>query len=502
MSIPPTSKAVESLEPEFVWRFFGGLSAVPRPSKKEERVREYVHAIAREHDLKSREDGRGNVLIEVPASAGCEQAPITVLQGHLDMVCEKNTGTVHDFERDPIKLVLDQDAKTGEQIIRADGTTLGADNGMGVAFALAAALAPGVVHGPLELLFTVDEEAGMTGAMALDGDLVRGKRMLNLDTEEDDTLYIGCAGGCDSTLVWELDVEPLPAGAEVCRVFVTGLCGGHSGADIHRGRGNAIKLQARTMLAARSEQLRLVSMNGGSLRNAIPREAEAVIAGPAGTLAALEQAAKQVCAEAARECAEDSPSIVVEAVTGAATGGAISAADTERVITSLAALPHGVLGMHAEMEGLVETSNNVATAVAAVDSSGKRLRMEIGALSRSASDTQRHVILRQIAAVGKLAGAEVTTANEYPGWAPDVSSALLGMCQRVYEQMFGEPPNVTAIHAGLECGIIGQRTGGMETVSFGPHVTGGHSPDECVYVASVQKVWKYLQAVLKELATG
>lgn len=502
MSAQTNSTVVESLEPALVWRFFAGISDVPHPSKREEKIRKHIKEVAAENKLKVREDQIGNLLIEVPASDGCESAPITVLQGHLDMVCEKNAETTHDFDRDPIKLIVENDPAEKVEIVRADGTTLGADNGIGVALALAAACTPDVVHGPLELLFTVDEEAGMTGAKALSPDFFRGRRLLNLDSEEDDAIYIGCAGGCDTTLTWTCDARPPANRAEICRVTVKGLCGGHSGGDIHKNRGNANKLLARTLLASRSEQLQLADFNGGSLRNAIAREAAVVLAGPSGTFDALEEGAARIQTEAAGESAEDDPVIRVEKVAGDAAPVVISADDTQRLITALAALPHGVQGMHPEIEGLVETSNNVATVQTSLNESKTSMTTTIGSLSRSSSTTHIHVTLRQIAAVGKLAGAEVATDNPYPGWAPDMNSPVLATCRTTYEELFGASPTVTAIHAGLECGIIGDRVGNVDAVSFGPRITGAHSPDERVYVASVLKIWKYLRAVLAELAKG
>jgi dipeptidase D len=499
MSTPTNHSAIEALEPQAVWQLFVGMTAVPRPSKREERIRDHVRGLAQKHGWPVRQDGAGNLLIEVPATPGHESAPVTVLQGHLDMVCEKNTGTAFDFERDALKLVIDRDGQNGEAFVRADGTTLGADNGIGLALALAASAAPDVVHGPLELLFTIDEEAGMTGAKTLTADFLRGRRLLNLDSEEDDALYIGCAGGCDTTLTWNWKTRPASQRVRAARVTVSGLCGGHSGGDIHKHRGNALKLLARTLLAGGSGRAQLAEINGGSKRNAIPREAAAVVVGSRTALTALAKAAAMVQEQAARESAEDQPVIRVEPLDGAAPA-VLSAADTTRLLEVLAALPHGVLSMHPRVAGLVETSNNVATVNTHLDSDGRTLHVAVGTLSRSSSGTQIHVTLRQIEAVGRLAGAEVVNANDYPGWAPNVDSPILATCRQVYERVFGAAPKVTAIHAGLECGIIGDRVGGIDAVSFGPHITGAHSPDERVYIASVQKVWKYLRAVLAELA--
>jgi dipeptidase D len=462
-----SAQELQKLEPAMVWRFFGEIAAVPRPSKKEGRIRDRVRQLAHENGLRVREDRVGNMVIEVAASPGRELMPVTVLQGHLDMVCEKNADTAHDFERDPIQVMVEKDPD-GEPIVRAAGTTLGADNGIGVAMALAVACADNVVHGPLELLFTVDEETGMTGAQGLEPRFLRGRRLLNLDSEEDDKLYIGCAGGCDAVLSWQLPVKPIAEGMEVCRVTVSGLRGGHSGGDIHLNRGNAIKLLTRALLRVNTDS--------------------------------LQTAAEQVRGEGLRESSEEKLVIRVEAASAGEASAALAPTDTHRVLSALAALPHGVLGMQAKMEGLVETSNNVATVSFALDAQGNRAQVEVATLSRSSSGSRLNEVLAQITAVGRLAGAAVRTGNAYPGWEPNPDSPTLTTCRTVYEKLFGEPPKVTAIHAGLECGIIGERVGGADTVSFGPRIVGAHSPDERVYVASVAKSWRFLTAVLAELA--
>lgn len=498
MTTPLDSTEIGALEPKAVWRFFAELSAVPRPSKHEEQVRAHMRTTAQRLGFNLREDSVGNLLIQVPASPGCENAPITVLQGHLDMVADKNAATVHDFERDPIRLVLDQDEKGG-RFVRADGTTLGADNGIGLALALAAASLPEVVHGPLEILCTVDEEMGMTGAKALPTDFIKGRRMLNLDSEDDDTICIGCAGGMDATLRWELPAGPLPKRAGVCRIAVSGLRGGHSGSDIHLNRANAIKLLVQTLHILSPARLRLAELRAGSKRNVIPREASAVVVGPVNLARRLTQAAEQVQAEAVQYGAETGCTITVETASAEA---ATSPADARRVLATLAGLPHGVLAVVPDMPGLVQTSNSTSTVESRLEAG--KLQLTVGCLSRSSSRPQLHATVRQVTAVGELGGAAVESGNEYPGWAPNMDSPVLATCRRVYERLFGQPPKVTAIHAGLECGIIGERVGQgqMDMVSIGPQITGAHSPDERVYVASVQKSWTYLTAILAELARG
>ncbi|MFQ5412387.1 MAG: M20/M25/M40 family metallo-hydrolase, partial [Phycisphaerae bacterium] len=350
--------SLETLEPRRVWGIFAGMAAVPRPSKREEKIRAHIHEVAKGFGLNAREEPVGNIIIDVPATPGHESAPITVLQGHLDMVAEKNAGTKHDFDRDAIRPLVATNA-AGERIVRAEGTTLGADNGLGVALALAAATDPNVVHGPLELLFTTDEEAGMTGAKALTPDSFKGRRLLNLDSEEDDCVYIGCAGGCDTNLTWRLAAAT--GGAESCRVDVDGLRGGHSGGDIHENRGNAIKLLTRVLSRAPEATLRVGLISGGRVRNAIPREATAVMSGPVGTIAALKVAAQAVRDEGVAESYEEGLSIRVETLGASDAGVVANEADTARLLAALAAMPSGVVGMHPKIPTLVQTSNNLST---------------------------------------------------------------------------------------------------------------------------------------------
>jgi len=451
--------------------------------------------------LVARADEVGNVFMSVPASAGCESAPITVLQAHMDMVCEKNAGTAHDFDSDPIRLVPDVDKSNGEPIVRADNTTLGADNGIGLAMAIAAAVSPDVTHGPIEIVVTMDEETGMTGAKALTPESFKGRRLLNLDSEEDYVLYIGCAGGSDIVLSWDLAIGKPPSGCEACRVTVNGLRGGHSGGDIHEGRGNAIKLLARTLKQALPSGWQIATTDGGQLRNAIPREAQATIVGPSGTLARMKEAAKLVRDEASQESLEPDLSITVDALQIGDIVGVLSLADSRLIVQALSALPHGVLGMHPKVPGLVETSNNVANIKMRESNEKGKTRIEVANLTRSSSDSRKLETLAQVASIGELAGATVDISGDYPGWEPNPDSALLTTCSQVYRDQFGEEPKIKAIHAGLECGIIGQRVGDMDMISFGPTILGAHSPDERVYTNSVAKSWKYLVAVLKELAS-
>ena len=492
MSTVADRSAVESLAPQTVWRIFSGISAVPRPSKREQKIRAHVKQVAESHKFKVREDRVGNLLIEVPATKGCENAPAVVLQGHLDMVCEKNAGTAHDFDADPIRLVIDKAAE-GKQIVRADGTTLGADNGIGVSLALAAATDAAAVHGPLEILCTIDEEDGMSGAKAISPDLFKGRVMLNLDSEEDDALYIGCAGGTDTTLIWSLPTAAPPPSAEVCRISITGLTGGHSGCDIHLNRVSGIALLWQMLQAIDEPTLQLATVSGGSKRNAIPREAAAVAAGPRGLAAKLNNASKALQAQAV-SLGERGCKITVESASATAVA---SVDDSQRVLTAIAALPHGVLAVVPDIPGLVQTSNGTTT-IKSVDDG--KLRIEVGCLSRSSSTTDMNTVLAKIAAIARLAGARAERANEYPGWSPNLQSPTLAVCRAAYERVFKKPPRIASIHAGLECGIIGERVGGMDMVSFGPNIQGAHSPAERVEVASVERMYRYLLAVLADLA--
>ena len=472
------------------------MCAVPHCSKKEGQIIAHVKQLAAELKLKVRADAVGNLVPRGAGHPGTRAGPRSPCSRGISTWCaKKNSGTEHDFDRDPLKLVLD--THDGEQIVRADGTTLGADNGIGVALGLAAATDPAVVHGPLELLCTIDEEMGMTGAKVLEPDFVHGRQMLNLDSEEDDALYIGCAGGCDATLTWRFATSAPPAGSELIRVTVEGLRGGHSGCDIHLNRGNAIKLLVQTLTA---DDLLLAELNGGSKRNALPREAAALLAGPKGTLDSLKK--KAACVQQEAVTANDEPQCVirVEVVGAAEVSAAASTADTQKLLQGLAAIPSGVLAVHPEVPGLVQTSNNLSVITSAVDAAQGTLQLTVQALARSSTNAPLHAAVRQICAVGRLAGAEVETGNQYPGWQPDVNSAMLARAKQVYQELFGHEPNVTAIHAGLECGIIGERLGKMDMVSFGPRIEGAHSPDERVYVASVQKAWKFVVAFLARLA--
>jgi dipeptidase D len=477
---------VSELSPTDVWSHFDSLLRIPRGSKSEAAAREYVRQVVERHDLETIVDEAGNVLVRKPGRPGREASPVVVLQSHLDIVQEKNADVAHDFATDPIRPVRDEDW------LSADGTTLGADNGLGVAAMLAIVESGAIAHGPLELLFTVDEETGLTGATALSDDLLEGRLVINLDSEEEGTVTIGCAGGGDSTLYLPITEAEAPGGSALA-VSVGGLRGGHSGVDIHLQRGNAIRVLVRALQAAvDATGVRVVALSGGNARNAIPREASAglYLANPVEDvrcIAALEQS----FAVAARELARSDPGLRHEIVATEPTGTAWDAASTRRALALLNALPHGVMAMSLDLPGLVETSVNLAVARQEED------RLFVRVHSRSSIGGSLVALRRRVRSIGELAGAEVSEGAAYPAWQPDVDSRLLAVIRSAYEQVVGEQPEVGAMHAGLECGIIGEKYDGMDMVSFGPQIEFPHSPDERVRIGSVAPFYDVLCRTLE-----
>lgn len=474
------------IEPRALWQHFAEFTKIPRPSGKEEQISQYVRSWAKGRGFEVLEDGVHNLVVRVPASPGRENAPVVVLQGHLDMVCERNADSPYDPEKGNIHVVRD-----GE-FLRSEGTTLGADNAMGVCAGMSIAEDGTLQHGPLELLMTVDEETGMTGAQNLDGGMLRGRIMLNLDSEDDTMLFVGCAGGGDLRLTFEGRRAPVPAGHEVLKVTVKGVQGGHSGIDINRNRLNAIHTLAR-VLSDGAPALLVASIDGGSKRNAIPREASAVVAVPHGEAGALRRAI-----EASRDALlfqykglDDGLVLVIEA--GDAPD-AFDAADSRRLLDVLRAIPTGVIGMSQDIAGLVETSTNLGVATT------KGNAVEILTLSRSSVMPALNDVLEQIKALARLAGVKVEYLGGYPGWKPNMESKALAATRAAYQRLFGADPEITAIHAGLECGLIGERVPGMDMVSFGPLLIGVHAPGERVSIPSTQKFYKLLTTVLADLS--
>jgi dipeptidase D len=482
---------VSNLEPRPLWQHFDAILAIPRPSKHEERARRYVVDEAEKRGLRWRQDGIGNVVVEKPASPGKEGAPIVVLQGHLDMVTEKNSGTVHDFDRDPIVPRREGDW------VKATGTTLGADNGIGAAAILALMTADDLVHGPLELLFTVDEETGLTGVLALDPEAIalRGRRLLNLDSEEEGAVTIGCAGGSASHLTLPLETAPAPAGTTALDVKLSGLKGGHSGMEIHLQRGNAVKLLARALLAALQQTpFHLAAFQGGNKHNALPREAAARVVLPADARDAFAAAVEKETAAILDEVRTADPDLKIEIAEASSPERVWTPAASRKALDLLNALPHGVQMMSNDIPGLVETSLNVATAT----STDGALAILISIRSSVASamrDTKR-----RLRAIAELAGAEVEETEGYSGWKPNPASPLLGIFRQVHQRVAGTNPELKAVHAGLECGVLGEKFPEMDMISFGPVIQGAHSPDERVEVESVGRFWGLLREVLAELA--
>jgi dipeptidase D len=480
---------IEGLKPEGVWKYFAEISKIPRGSKNEKQIAAYVMKKAKEFGLEAKQDKFMTVVVRKPASPGNENRPMICLQGHLDMVCEKNKDKVHDFEKDPIELV-----RNGN-VMMANGTTLGADNGVAVATNLAIMEDKSLVHGPLEFLFTIDEETGLTGATNLKPGFVQSKTLMNLDSEEEGELYVGCSGGKNTTGIWKASFENSP-GKTVCTVIrVKGLKGGHSGLEIDKGRGNSLKILNRILISLSDLGGRIANMEGGNKSNAIPREAEALIYVPA---AKMSQAKKVVAAynqTVKAELASVEPDLAVEleirkdVKKGKVIGKKVQAA----ILKTIAGLPHGVIKMSADIPGLVETSTNVAV-----------LRTEKGKVSlitsqRSSVASEILEVCQMVAAVFELGGAHVERGEGYPGWKPNLDSPILKLAKTTYKSLYGKEPAVKAIHAGLECGIIGEKYPGMDMVSFGPTLQAVHSPDEKIYIDTVDKFWKFLLEILKNV---
>ncbi len=483
------SSAIAGLKPELVWKYFAEISEIPRCSKNEKQISQYVVQKAKQLGLEVKQDRYMNVVVKKPASPGREGAPMLCLQGHLDMVCEKNKGVDHDFEKDPIELVREGN------VLMANGTTLGADNGIAVATNLAIMEDRSLEHGPLELLFTIDEETGLTGAGHLGKGFVESKTLMNLDSEDEGALYVGCAGGRDTNGTWKVSFMRAPGGTVPMRIRVEGLMGGHSGLEIDKGRGNAIKMINRVLYALHDIGARLSYIEGGNKRNAIPREAEALVFVPKDRVRKASAIAKKYDQMIGAELATVEPdlSITLERAADATGRKVIKKDEQKRILQTIAALPHGVTKMSADIPGLVETSTNVA-----VISTGKSgILLETSQRSSVASEIEE--IVQTVAAIFELGGAAMEQEAGYPGWKPDMDSRILEIARSTYRQLYGKEPEVKAVHAGLECGIIGEKYPGMDMVSFGPTLEGVHSPDEKMYIDTVQKFWDFLLGILKNV---
>jgi dipeptidase D len=482
---------VSELDPQPLWGHFDRILEIPRGSKEEDRMRAYVLEVAERSGQEHQVDGAGNVVVRKPGAPGREDAPITILQSHLDMVNEKNSDVRHDFTRDAI-----QPQKDGEWL-KAKGTTLGSDNGIGVAAMLALMEADDVDHGPLELLFTIDEESGLTGAAQLDGSMLRGRRLLNLDTEEEDAITVGCAGGGDSHLTLPFArVRPDDQLAAV-RLSLGGLKGGHSGIDIPLQRGNAIRLLARIIDAgARGTTFRLAGFSGGDKHNAIPREATATVVLPEDEVEGFRMRAQDEYSGVRDAFAAVEPDMKLAVESDEVPAELLGPDDAWRALHLLHALPHGVESMSYDIPDLVETSTNLARARLGDD------QLDVLMSTRSSVSTELEALRGRIRAVALLAGAEVQEEEPYPGWKPDLSSRVLAVLKDAFEEEKGREPHVEAVHAGLETGIIGEKVPGMDMVSFGPQIEFPHSPDERVRIPSVATFYRILTGALERLAAS
>ncbi len=476
------------LEPQPIWRHFAKICAIPHPSHHEEALRAHIHDWAVSRGIEAVIDPVGNLLLRKAASPGHAQAPVTLLQAHLDMVPQKNTATAHDFLRDPIM------PRVVDGWVKATDTTLGADNGIGVAAALAVLEDASLVHGPLEVLLTINEERGMEGALGLAPDLLKAELMLNLDTEEWGEFYLGCAGGMDINIAADYPPESLPEGWVVRQIVMTGLRGGHSGCDIHRGRGSANKLMVRLLQRLlRTVEVRLGRFDGGTLRNAIAREAVATLAMPPEQSAHVEALLDQAREDFARELQGVDDGLEIR-LQPAQLESLLPEAVQQQWLAALDSCAHGVLRMSQQVPGVVETSNNLAT-IAIADG-----HIAVEMMPRSLIDSAGRDHGESLCGLFRLIGARAEIAAPYPGWRPEPESALLALSQRVYRREFGCEPELKVIHAGLECGILGSHYPKMQMLSLGPTIIGAHSPDEAVEIASIAPFWQLLRALLQEIA--
>ena len=483
------SNSLSGLKPELVWKYFAEISKIPRGSKNEKRISAYIVETAKKLGLEVKQDKVLNVVVWKPASKGHENAPSICLQGHLDMVCEKNKDKVHNFEKDPLDLVVK------DNFLMANGTTLGADNGIAVATNLALMEDKSLEHGPLEFLFTVDEETGLTGANNLQPGFIKSKTLMNLDSEEEGAIYVGCSGGRNSIGTWKASIETVPLKYAPAIVKVKGLKGGHSGLEIDKGRGNSLKILNRVLLELDKIGVRISTLNGGNKSNAIPREAEAMVYIPSKKLNDASAVVSQYNSIIKDELpnVESELAIILEEVKGKSKGKVLKKGLQKKILMTISALPHGVVKMSADIPGLVETSTNVA--IISTDAKGITLTTS----QRSSVASEIDEVVHSVASILNLGGCEVEITDGYPGWKPKMDSPILKIAKTTYHALYNKKPDVKAIHAGLECGIIGEKYPGMDMISFGPTLEGVHSPDEKIHIDTVDKFWNFLLAILKNV---
>ena len=482
------SQEIRNLEPKDLWNKFADLNAVPRPSKKEDRVIEFMKSFGNSLGLETFEDEIRNVIIRKPATAGMENRKALVLQGHLDMVHQKNNDTNFDFDTQGIDMYVDDDW------VRARGTTLGADNGLGVAMIMAILESKTIAHPAIEALFTIDEETGMTGALNLKGGILHGDILLNMDTEEDDEIDIGCAGGIDVTANRSYNIEETPEGSVGYTVTVKGLNGGHSGMDIHKGLGNANKIMNRLLFDGfENFGLQIAEISGGSLRNAIPREsvAKVIVAGMYDEAFAFDM--QEIIGDIKAEFKTTESNLTIEIEKSDLPENVMDLGVQEGLLRSIYAAHNGVYRISADMEDLVETSNNIARVIV------KDGEISIQNLTRSSVETSKMDLANALRSAYELSGCEVTFGGSYPGWTPNVKSEILDVLTSIYEKQNGEKPKIVACHAGLECGILGTNYPNMDMISFGPTIHGAHSPDERASIKSSQKFYKFVLEILKNV---
>ena len=480
---------ITELEPKIVWKYFQQITQVPRPSKKEEKMIEFLESFAKENKIAFKKDAIGNVLMSKPATPGKENLQKVVLQSHMDMVCEKNGNIVHDFEKDPIETIVD------DKWVRANGTTLGADNGIGVAAELAILVSDNIEHGPLECLFTEDEETGMSGANFIKEGFMTANILINLDSEDEGQIFMGCAGGIDTTAVFHYQAREANPNMQYFKIEINGLYGGHSGGDIHKGMGCANKILTRFLyLLGEKIDFTLCSIHGGNLRNAIAREADTVIGIYPEDKETVRIMLNNFTADIENELKKVDPKVQIAMQSTDRPKFAIDRNTTEKLIQALHACPHGVIGMSHDMEGLVETSTNLAS-IKMTDSN----TITVGTSQRSSIDSCKTMIANQVASVFQMAGASVTHSDGYPGWAPNPNSKILKVAMETYKNLFHKDALVMAIHAGLECGLFLEKYPQLDMISFGPTLRDVHTPSERIQIDTVGVWWSHLLELLKNI---